>query len=58
MQMPVREREAMSAQALATFDARYDMRKNAVTIIRLFEAAVPPEKRIRMEVEAGERDVL
>ncbi len=57
MEMSVSEREAMSAQALVTFDARYDMRKNAVTIIRLFEAAVPPEKRIKMEAD-GETDVL
>ena len=30
-------REAMRTQALATFERRYDMRKNAVTIIQLFD---------------------
>ena len=38
--MPAEQREAMHRQALATFNAHYDMRKNAVTIIRLFEGAV------------------
>ena len=37
MQMPAAERERMSRQALATFENRYDMRKNAVTIIQLFD---------------------
>ena len=39
IEMPRDQREAMSRQALATFDEHYDMRKNAVTIIRLFEDA-------------------
>jgi glycosyltransferase involved in cell wall biosynthesis len=33
------ERNAMDEQAEKTFEERYDMRKNAVTIIRLFENA-------------------
>ena len=37
MEMPVEERERMRKQALNTFDQRYDMRKNAVTIIQLFD---------------------
>ena len=32
-------RDKMNEQALVTFNERYDMRKNAVTIIRLFENA-------------------
>ena len=39
MEMPIQEREVMRVQALATFNKRYDMRKNAATIIRLFESA-------------------
>ncbi len=39
MQMPLAERETMSEQALKTFNTRYDMEKNAATIIRLFENA-------------------
>ena len=39
MEMPAAERDAMRAQTLRTFDARYDMAKNAATIIRLFEGA-------------------
>jgi glycosyltransferase involved in cell wall biosynthesis len=35
--MPAPARRAMEAQAVATFDARYDMRKNAETINRVFE---------------------
>ncbi len=31
------EREAMSRQALATFEQRYDMRANAKSIVRIFE---------------------
>ena len=37
IEMPVERREAMYRQALKTFDEHYDMRRNAVTIIRLFE---------------------
>ena len=37
MQMPEAERERMRSQALITFDTRYDMRKNAVTIIQMFD---------------------
>jgi glycosyltransferase involved in cell wall biosynthesis len=33
------ERAAMAKRALTTFAARYDMRKNAETILRVFEAA-------------------
>lgn len=39
MQMTTMEREAMGEQAYRTFNNRYDMKKNAVTIIRLFEDA-------------------
>ena len=39
MEMPVAERETMRARALQTFNIRYDMEKNAATIIRLFESA-------------------
>ena len=39
MEMTPADRDAMNAQALRTFNERYDMRKNAVTIIRLFENA-------------------
>lgn len=39
MQMTTREREAMGEQAYITFNNRYDMKKNAVTIIRMFEDA-------------------
>ncbi len=39
MEMSAAERRAMSEQALRTFNERYDMKKNAVTIIRLFENA-------------------
>ena len=38
IEMPVEQREAMHAQALKTFNEHYDMRRNAVTIIRLFES--------------------
>ncbi|MEO6924297.1 MAG: hypothetical protein ABI142_10760, partial [Bryocella sp.] len=31
------ERSAMSQQALVTFEARYDMRKNAAAILRVFD---------------------
>ena len=37
IEMRADEREAMAAQALATFNMRYDMRQNAVTIMRLFD---------------------
>jgi glycosyltransferase involved in cell wall biosynthesis len=37
IQMPLSERQAMERQAVATFNARYDMRKNAQTIDRVFE---------------------
>lgn len=39
MQMTTGEREAMGEQAYITFNNRYDMKKNAVTIIRMFEDA-------------------
>jgi glycosyltransferase involved in cell wall biosynthesis len=49
MEMPVPEREAMGRQALETFNNRYDMKKNAVTLVRLFENATakrqPPTAR-------------
>ncbi len=35
-------RQAMGRQAHQTFLARYDMRKNAARIIRLFDGALPP----------------
>jgi glycosyltransferase involved in cell wall biosynthesis len=37
IEMPAPQRRAMEAQAVATFNARYDMRKNAETINRVFE---------------------
>ncbi len=37
MEMSDADKAAMGTQALLTFDERYDMRKNAVTIIRLFD---------------------
>ena len=55
MEMPIAEREAMGAQALATFNQRYDMRKNAVTIVRLFEDVVPPEQRVELTPYEAER---
>ena len=39
IEMPAAQREAMYRQAFRTFDEHYDMRSNAVTIIRLFEGA-------------------
>ncbi len=36
MRMPASRRAAMEQQALATFEARYDMEQNAATIVRLF----------------------
>jgi glycosyltransferase involved in cell wall biosynthesis len=45
MEMPVSEREAMGRQALDTFNTRYDMKKNAVTIIRLFENATATRQK-------------
>ena len=39
IEMAAEPREAMRVQALKTFDEHYDMRRNAVTIIRLFEGA-------------------
>ncbi len=48
MQMTSDERQAMGEQALTTFNNRYDMKKNAVTIIRLFEDA-PGVRSIRSE---------
>ena len=39
IELSVGQREAMHVQALKTFDEHYDMRRNAVTIIRLFEGA-------------------
>ncbi len=39
IEMGAEQREAMRVQAVKTFDAHYDMRRNAVTIIRLFEGA-------------------
>jgi len=39
MEMSPAERGKMDAQAEKTFEERYDMRKNAVTIIELFETA-------------------
>ena len=47
MEMTVATREAMGEQALRTFNERYDMRKNAATIISLFEEIVPPSARVR-----------
>jgi glycosyltransferase involved in cell wall biosynthesis len=44
MEMPEAERDAMRAQTLRTFDTRYDMEKNATTIIRLFENATVPRR--------------
>ena len=49
IETPAAAREAMSKQAIATFNQRYDMRKNAVTIIRLFEDIVPPERRVEQK---------
>lgn len=46
MAMSEEQRAAMRVQAAKTFEARYDMRKNAVTIIQLFEDAVRPEARV------------
>ena len=43
---PPDAREAMRAQALETFEVRYDMRKNAVTIIELFDSPDLPHKII------------
>lgn len=37
MTMPAAERVAMQAQALKTFDTRYDMRKNAIAIVKMFD---------------------
>ena len=37
MRMPDADRRSMSAQALTTYENRYDMRKNAVTIVKLFD---------------------
>jgi len=39
MEMSPAQRGIMDAQAEKTFNERYDMRKNAVTIIQLFETA-------------------
>jgi glycosyltransferase involved in cell wall biosynthesis len=39
MEISPTQRDIMDAQAEKTFDERYDMRKNAVTIIQLFETA-------------------
>lgn len=39
IEMPEAERARMRTQTIRTFDARYDMEKNAATIIRLFENA-------------------
>jgi glycosyltransferase involved in cell wall biosynthesis len=39
MEMSPAQRDIMDAHAKKTFDERYDMRKNAVTIIQLFETA-------------------
>lgn len=39
IEMPPVQRDAMRAQTMRTFDTRYDMEKNAATIIRLFENA-------------------
>ncbi len=43
------QRDAMDEQALKTFNTRYDMQKNAVTIIRLFESAELDERRSRKD---------
>lgn len=53
MEMTVAEREAMGVQALATFNKRYDMRKNAATIIRLFEDAPQDGKSANSAVRAS-----
>ncbi len=45
MQMLEPDRQAMRAQAVRTFHARYDMKKNAATIIRLFENASASRRR-------------
>ena len=42
--IPTAERNAMRAQTVRTFNARYDMAKNAETIIRLFENAATPHR--------------
>jgi hypothetical protein len=39
------ERRAMAANALVCFSARYDMRENAKSVIRLFEAGRPNEAK-------------
>ena len=43
---PPAAREAMRVQALETFEVRYDMRKNAVTIIELFNSPDLPHKKM------------
>jgi glycosyltransferase involved in cell wall biosynthesis len=45
IEMPVEEREKMSARALECFHARYDMREGAKTIVRLFEKSSGKEAR-------------
>ena len=45
IQMPRAERDAMRRQTVLTFSARYDMAKNAATIIRLFENATTRRQR-------------
>ncbi len=45
IEMPTGEREAMRIQTLRTFNTRYDMEKNAATIIRLFEKATTGVQR-------------
>jgi glycosyltransferase involved in cell wall biosynthesis len=44
IEMSVADRQAMSAQALETFDQRYDMRKAAASILHLFDNAVGTKK--------------
>jgi glycosyltransferase involved in cell wall biosynthesis len=45
MGMGEEERRAMAANALVCFSARYDMRENAKSVIRLFEAGRPNEAK-------------
>ena len=45
MRMPEADRQRMRAQAAVTFENRYDMRKNAVTIIQLFDTQQREQKQ-------------
>ena len=54
IQTPAPERAAMGVRALATFEQNYDMRRNAETILRVFEGAGPVS---HASVEAIEAEV-